>query len=62
MIRSVSRRAPVAVDERSLGDGRTGLVAEDAVLPERGLEQQALAVAVLGDVADAGLAALAGIQ
>src|SRR5690606_35652492 len=34
-----------------------GLVAEHAVLPERRLQQQAVAVAVLGDVADAGLAA-----
>jgi hypothetical protein len=35
-------------------------MAEDAVLPQRGLQQQAVPVAVLGDVADAVLAPLAG--
>src|SRR5687768_17457324 len=35
-------------------------MAEDAVLPQRGFEEQAVAVAVLGDVADAVLAAPAG--
>ena len=40
---------------------RPGLVAEDPVLPQRRVEQQAVAVPVLGDVADAGLAALAGV-
>ena len=50
-----------AVDEDALGAGRPGLEAEDAVLPERRVEQQAVAVPVLGDVADAGLAPLAGV-
>src|SRR5690606_34962759 len=48
-------RAPV--DPEPAAGRRPGLVAEHAVLPERRLQQQALAVAVLGDVADAGLAA-----
>ena len=49
------------VDPRALGARRPRLVAEDAVLPERRVEQQAVPVAVLGDVADAGLAQLAGV-
>ena len=50
-IRSVSALAPAALMSWPLTLGVLGLVAEDAVLPERGLEQQAVAVAVLGDVA-----------
>ena len=42
-------------------DGASRLVAEDAVLPQRRVQQQAVPVPVLGDVADAGLAALAGV-
>ena len=45
---------------RPRGVGLLGLVAEDAVLPQRGLEQQPVPVPVLGDVADAGLAAARG--
>ena len=56
----VGLRAPRRSISRPLHVGRPGLVAEDAVLPERGVEQQAVAVPVLGDEADAGLAALAG--
>ena len=52
----------VAVDAEPLAFGGCGLVAEDAVLPQRRLEQQALPVAVLGDVADAGLAALRRVR
>jgi hypothetical protein len=37
-------------------------VAEDAVLPQRRVEQQAVPVPVLGDVADAGLARVARRQ
>lgn len=48
------------VEEGTLGVGGLGDVAEDAVLPERGVQEQAVAVAVLGDVADAALAALPG--
>ena len=48
---SLARAGPV--DQGALGVGRLGLVAEDAVLPERRLEQQAVPVPVLGDVADA---------
>ena len=59
-IRSVSALAPAPVDQPVLARGRQGLVAEDAVLPERRVEQQAVVVAVLGDEADAGLAALPG--
>ena len=36
-------------------------MAEDPVLPQRRLEQQAVAVAVLGNVGDAALAALARV-
>ncbi|GDY63289.1 hypothetical protein SAV14893_026820 [Streptomyces avermitilis] len=48
------------VEPEALRVGPLGDVAEDAVLPERGLQEQAVAVAVLGDVTDALLAALAG--
>ena len=59
-IRSVSSRAPRAVDPAALDARRPGLVAEDAVLPQRRVQQQPVPVPVLGDVADAGLAAVAG--
>ena len=52
----VAARA-AAVDPAALDARRPGLVAEDAVLPQRGVQQQPVAVPVLGDVADAGLAA-----
>ena len=57
---AVSARAPAAVDRaaRATSVARSG--GRAAVLPQRGVEQQALAVAVLGDVADAGLTAAAG--
>jgi hypothetical protein len=50
-----------AVDPGPAGAGGAGLVAEDAVLPQRGVEEQTVALAVLGDVGDAGLADLAGV-
>ena len=50
-----------AVDRRPVGARRRpGLVAEDPVLPQRRVEQQPVPVPVLGDVADAGLAAARG--
>lgn len=45
------------VEEAALAVGALGDVAQDAVLPERGLQQQAVPVPVLRDVADAALAA-----
>ena len=60
-MRSVSLRAPARLIQRSAHRRRPGLVAEDPVLPERGVEQQAVPVPVLGDVADAGLAPLARV-
>ena len=60
MIRSVSARAALRSMNDALGRRRAGLVAEDPVLPQRRLEQHALPVPVLGDEADAGLAAGAG--
>ena len=60
MIRSVSARAALRSMNHALGRRRAGLVAEDPVLPERRVQQHALPVPVLGDEADAGLAAGAG--
>ena len=48
------------VDELASDVGVLRLVPEDAVLPQRRLEEEGVAVPVLGDVADAGLADLAG--
>src|SRR5690606_40290188 len=42
----------LGVQPDALGVGLLRDVAEDAVLPEGGLQEQAVAVAVLGDVAD----------
>ena len=61
-IRSVSARAPPRSIQRPRDVRRPGLVAEDPVLPERRLQQQTLAVPVLGDVADPGLAPVPGGQ
>lgn len=47
------------VEEDALAVGALGDVAEDAVLPERGLQQQSVPVAVLGDDGHPVLAALA---
>ncbi len=47
------------VDPWTFDNRRPRLVAEDAVFPERRVEQQPVTVPVLGDVADAGLAELA---
>ena len=55
----VALRCP-HVDEGAAGVGRFGLVTEDPVLPQRRLQQQTLAVSILGDVADAGHAPPAG--
>ena len=55
----VARAAPARSIQRRCSMGAR-LVAEDAVLPQRRLEQQAVPVTVLGDVADAGLAARGG--
>ena len=65
VLRRRCARCPCARPSRSIHGpltfGACGLVAEDAVLPQRRLEQQALPVPVLGDVADAGLAAAPGV-
>ncbi len=51
-MRWASLRAPARSIQAPLTAGRPGLVAEDAVLPERRVEQQPVPVPVLGDVAD----------
>ena len=51
----------MCIRDRPLDVGGLGLVAEDAVLPERGLQQQTVPVAVLRDVADPGLPDLADL-
>ena len=52
---------PGHVDQPALRVRRLGLVSEHAVLPQRGVQQQALAVAVLGDVPEPGLPAPARV-
>ena len=59
-IRWVSLRAPARSIQTPVDVRRLGLVAEDPVLPQRRLEQQAVPVPVLRDVADAGLAPAPG--
>ena len=58
--RSVRRPGPGAVDPRPPGVRRLGLVAEHLVLPQRCVEQQAVALAVLGHVAEPRLAPAPG--
>ena len=60
LLGALARRRPVDPGPRH--EGRLRLVAEHHVLPERRVEHQPVAVAVLGDVAEPVLAAVAGAE